>query len=352
MEVCLSHMTALRWLARNFNPRPAGRRKSRVRLAPEQAPDAELARELRSILGSSLPDAVEGGPPAIDVLVSSEAGRRAGRGVTCHLCSSSLPSGSFVSAGRRSVDLWVTSPELTYVQLAAQLDVLATAFVGTVLCSDFRVDEFEEAGVVRRSPHDEPLTSVARISAYLDRVPGLRGVDKARRALAFVRDGALSPPEAGLALAALLPPHLGGFSLGDVTLNEGIRAYAGVDARGEPRHVMRYPDIVIRAKDGRGNARMAGIDYDPQATHGGEMKRAFDIERRNQIGAARRLDHFTFSVYQVSDYDRYVAAMDQVRRALGGRRSPRSTVGRQAMRADQARRDLWDRFVRGNGMTL
>lgn len=348
MDVCLSHMTALHWLLRNFNLRRSGERPSRASALPARAPDARMAEELRSYIGSSLPEGGAGeGPVPLEVLVSRRLGRRSSRGVVSHLCTSRLPAGSFVCLRMRALDVWVTSPELTFLQLAAELDVARAAYVGMALCSRFRIDELDASGVVRRELGDSPLTTVSRVRGYLDRAAGVRGVGRARRALEHVRDGALSPPEAGIALAAGLPPLLGGHSLGDVFLNQAIRVYAGRGADGGERYVTRYPDVLIRSVDGRGRPRVAGIDYDPLLTHGGEVRRRLDLERSNQIVATRRIDHFTFTGAQHDSYDAFASSMDQVRRALGRRRTPREREGDLARRADLARRDLWESCVHG-----
>lgn len=348
MDVCLSHMTALRWLLRNFNPRGASERPSRALTLPARAPDARMADEIRAYVGSSLPEDDDEGRPNIDVLVSCREGRRSAGELSAHLCSSGLPAGSFVSLRMRALDIWVTSPELTFLQLAQVLDVVGAAYVGMALCSSYRIDELDSSGVVRRDADgDDPLTSVARIGRYLDRASGVRGATMARRALKHVRDGACSPPEGGIALAAELPPLLGGYSLGKVTLNQGMRAYAGVDGAGRAKYVTRYPDVLICSTDSRKRARAAGIDYDPLLTHGHEIRRQLDLDRGNQITAARRLDHFTFTDRQTSDYDSFAASMEQVRRALGARRTPRKTTGDMARRVDLARRDLWERCLHG-----
>lgn len=370
MDVCLSHMTALHWLLRNFNPRDSGERPNRVKALPASAPDAALANEIRSYIGSSLPERasrsgtgrqtkgdgengagpedVEEGPELLEVIVSRRSGRRSSSGVTSHLCTSdNFPAGSFISLKMRACDIWITSPELTFLHLSTSLDVVGAAYVGMALCSRYRIEELDASGVVIRDAWDSPLTSVKRIKSYLSRASGVRGVERARRALAYVRDGALSPPEGGIALAAELPPLLGGYSLGEVSLNQAIRAYSGVDARGRPKYVTRYPDVVIRSVDGRGRARMAGIDYDPLITHGGEIHRQLDLERGNQITAARKLDHFTFTGQQSGSYRSFADSMDQVRRALGQRRLPREQEGEMARRVDLARRDLWERCLHG-----
>lgn len=347
MKVCLSHMTALHWLLRHFNPRQRGDRASRAITVPSCAPGIAEAQEIRQVIGASLPAGKDGGEPPIDVVVSRREGRRSSAEVTSHLCSSRLPAGSFVPLHIRGFDLWVTSPELTFVHLAGELDVAGAAYVGMALCSGFRLEELDVSGTVRRRPPDEPLTTVSRIGAFLRRAGNLRGVAKARRALKYVRDGALSPPEAGIALVAEMRPALGGYSLGEVSLNEGFRVYAGLSPAGRPVFSTRYPDVVIRHRDDQGNLRLLGIDHDPTLTHGGELRRSLDLERGNQLESCRRLVHFTFTNLQTSDYSAFASSMDQVRRALGKRREPREEQGELARRIDCERRDLWERFVHG-----
>ena len=352
MKVCLSHMTALHWLLRHFNPRQKGDRASRATTVPPCAPRVAEAQEIRRVVGGSLPVGEDGREPPLDVVVSSREGRRSSAEVTSHLCTSHLPAGSFIPLHIRGFDLWVTSPELTFVQLAAELDVAGAAYVGMALCSSFRLEELDVSGTVRRRPPDEPLTTVARIGAFLRRAGGLRGVAKARRALQYVRDGALSPPEAGIALVAEMRPGLGGHSLGEVSLNEGFRVYAGLSPAGKPIFSTRYPDVVIRRRDDQGNLRLLGIDHDPTITHGGELRRSLDLERGNQLESCRKLVHFTFTNLQTTNYNAFASSMDQVRRALGKRREPREEQGEHARKIECERRDLWERFVHGWGNML
>lgn len=96
MKVCLSHMTALHWLLRHFNPRQRGDRASRATTVPSCAPGIAEAQEIRQVIGASLPAGKDGGEPPIDVVVSRREGRRSSAEVTSHLCSSRLPAGSFV----------------------------------------------------------------------------------------------------------------------------------------------------------------------------------------------------------------------------------------------------------------
>ncbi|MBM6817033.1 hypothetical protein H6A23_07645 [Olsenella uli] len=318
MALCISHWTALRWLLRNFASRHDGSDSEGSRPLLSGAPRAEEVREALDYLALRLP-LDDGAGRAIDVLVAERGLRRGREGLRCHLCSGELPRGSVIPAGIRGYDLMVTSPELTFVQIAAVEDVRVAAYAGMALCSGYRLDEFEDSGLADRADFDEPLTSVGAIAAFLRRAKGLRGVRAAERALAFVRDGALSPPEGGIAELALLPYRLGGYACKDVSLNRGIRVLDRVGPNGERHYTTRFPDVTILARDPAGVRRIVGIDYDPRLTHGGEAKRQSDVERGNQINGARKITHFTFTELQRKSFPRWRSSMEQVRIALGQR---------------------------------
>lgn len=323
MTTCISHWTALHWHLRRICWSSACAPAGDELRVPDVGPTAAEAADAMRALGTYLPD-VPGREPSIDVLVASDRGRRAVKGVNSHVCSSALPRGSIQPTGLRGYDIVVTSPELTFVQIAAIEDLRVAAYVGMALCSLFRLDEFSTSGLAKREDPEEPLTSVKKIAAYLRRAKGLYGVDKARRALRYVRDGALSPPEGGIGLLAMLPCGSGGFGWEDVRLNVALRVFDRLDASGRSRYTTRYPDVVIVGKTSDGERRMVGIDFDPEVTHGGEAKRKSDVRRGNQISGVRRLVHFTFTEEERRSYSSWLSSMERVRRALGRRKARRN----------------------------
>ena len=115
-----------------------------------------------------------------------------------------------------------SSPELTFLQIAVKHTLLETVYMGYALCSSYRIDADAENGIALREGDDEPLTSVARIGQYLAKVDGTYGSAKARRALAYVRDGSISPTESAMAMALSMPRRFGGFAAGDVVLGENV----------------------------------------------------------------------------------------------------------------------------------
>lgn len=214
MNICLSHDAAFRWLVRNRNPRITGNRTT-ARVLPCTSPFVSESRTLRSLLG------IEDGK--LEVLVRTSAGRRDGDCLQSHYSGSVYPAGSFVKVPVEGFGaVCCSSPELTFLQIAVKHTLLETVYMGYALCSSYRIDADAENGIALREGDDEPLTSAARIGQYLANVDGAYGTAKARRALAYVRDGSISPTESAMAMALSMPRRFGGFAAGDVVLGENV----------------------------------------------------------------------------------------------------------------------------------
>lgn len=206
MNICLSHDAAFRWLVRNRNPRITGNRTT-ARVLPCTSPFVSESRTLRSLLG------IEDGK--LEVLVRTSAGRRDGDCLRSHYSGSVYPAGSFVKVPVEGFGaVCCSSPELTFLQIAVKHTLLETVYMGYALCSSYRIDADAENGIALREGDDEPLTSAARIGQYLAKVDGAYGTAKARRALAYVRDGSISPTESAMAMALSMPRRFGGFAAG------------------------------------------------------------------------------------------------------------------------------------------
>lgn len=214
MNICLSHDAAFRWLVRNRNPRITGNRTT-ARVLPCTSPFVSESKTLRSLLG------IEDGK--LEVLVRTSAGRRDGDCLRSHYSGSVYPAGSFVKVPVEGFGaVCCSSPELTFLQIAVKHTLLETVYMGYALCSSYRIDADAENGIALREGDDEPLTSAARIGQYLAKVDGAYGTAKARRALAYVRDGSISPTESAMAMALSMPRRFGGFAAGDVVLGENV----------------------------------------------------------------------------------------------------------------------------------
>lgn len=300
MNICLSHDAAFRWLVRNRNPRITGNRTT-ARVLPCTSPFVSESRTLRSLLG------IEDGK--LEVLVRTSAGRRDGDCLRSHYSGNAYPAGSFVKVPVEGFGaVCCSSPELTFLQIAVKHTLLETVYMGYALCSSYRIDADAENGIALREGDDEPLTSVARIRQYLTKVDGTYGTAKARRALAYVRDGSISPTESAMAMALSMPRRFGGFAAGEVVLGENVagrgclsltEGSGGFGRVLTVRSTSRRRDVAalnISLPDGPGGGRAnglaCGIDgpEDPEelpaaafcAQHGGDT-----LGRRSEAAGAK-----------------------------------------------------------------
>ena len=147
----------------------------------------------------------------LHVLVSRPGERSASAGVRSHVLGAPLPGGSFV---RVAPGICSVSPELLFVQMARRLSFARLVLFGFELCGKYTIVSTSGQGAYAH--HYEPreqVTSVSRIASYLDSLPKVAGLKRARRALRFVSDGAESPEEAKMVAAACLSTAEGGYGL-------------------------------------------------------------------------------------------------------------------------------------------
>lgn len=152
------------------------------------------------------------------MLVANNGNRHRCVGVSRHGWSSRIPAGSFVQI---APDVFVSSPEFTFLQLATTMSTAELALAGCTLCSSFCIERATGA-IVRR----EPVTSVERIGTFLDQCSGIRGINAARKGLRYVANGAESPQEINLYLLLSLPPELGGAGIEGLRFNYLVEAKA------------------------------------------------------------------------------------------------------------------------------
>ncbi|WP_417305186.1 hypothetical protein [Ellagibacter isourolithinifaciens] len=355
MDICLSHISAFRWLMRNPNPLVAQKRARYRADAPDAIPSPTRCRELALELD---PERV-----FLDFLSSSRRGRNNDEHFAVHVQTEPLPPKSFIRIGAIGrTAIYVASPELVFMQLAQRRPLEEAVYFGFALCSLYRIDPTALGGLRQRDERllssaeyviaDKPLTTVKRIENFLDTAKGNLDCKKARSALKFVRDGSRSPMESALAITLGLPRIRGGFGLGVGQMNHAVRIFNGTDWAGERRYVARYPDISIEHTDLSGRKNTVGIDYDGRAFHSTASALARDARRRNEIAPIRGFTHLSINAQEATDFIAFCRFADQARRALGIRsldRCPRNNPTaadlekRDAIERKQL--DLWRKLI-------
>lgn len=133
----------------------------------------------------------------------------------------------------------IACPELLFLQMAEALPLPLLVMLGYELCGNFSRDPVNPINGEARI-NIPTATSVELIAERLAAFAGARGIVKARKALDYVCDNALSPMEALLGTVYSLPPQESGYGMGPIALNE--RVTVG-ELNGPDRTQSRYPDL-------------------------------------------------------------------------------------------------------------
>jgi hypothetical protein len=145
----------------------------------------------------------------------------------------------------------VVCPELLYLQLADTLTLPQLVLFGHELCGhySYAADDPVHKKAICQIPS---ATSVENLNSFLSQFTQARGLAKAKEALPYVRDHALSVPETIMSTMYSLPVAESGYQMGPVTLNERIQQDGSDDQK---LGKTRYPDLLFPFAP-------VGINYD------------------------------------------------------------------------------------------
>lgn len=159
--------------------------------------------------------------------------RRHGNSFVCKSIPSDLIADCFIKVGyistaklldktdlldEQNVQLYVSSPEMCFLEAASVLEVPELIELGYKLCARYIIDRNKK--FLQRNR--EILTTRQKISEFLDRAANCYGIKKARRAIKYVIDNSNSPIETKIAIIISLPCSMGGYGLGMMELNETV----------------------------------------------------------------------------------------------------------------------------------
>ena len=234
----------------------------------------------------------------VHLLVPERNARRPSKYVKCHVASPVYPRGSFWRIDEHIV---VASPELVFLQMAEILEPVKLIELGQELCGTFARDVPAKDNNERR-----PLTSIAKLSSFLDRTHSKRSVKRAKWALDYIVEGAASPMEIILEMLLCLPRNLGGRQLPTplfnqkIPLDEDEQHLAGVS---HYRCDLFWPDAFY------------ALEYYGKWAHSGAEQVAYDSRRLSDIQSHRiQVDVVTFE--QISTPEQTTALAEKVRRKL------------------------------------
>lgn len=164
----------------------------------------------------------------VSILVSCKANMRKSQNLSPRIWSGKHPSRSFYKIAQ---DLYISTPEATFLQLGKELSLIQLITVGYELCGSYGLSVQSSSGFLRREPRSNPQF----IERYLEKCEGIHGVKAAKRASSYLIKGSASPMESLLSMLLCLPPSLGDLACPARSLTTLLRP---------TREASRYVDVI------------------------------------------------------------------------------------------------------------
>lgn len=201
----------------------------------------------------------------VSILVSCKANMRKSQNLSPRIWSGKHPSRSFYKITQ---DLYISTPEATFLQLGKELSLIQLITVGYELCGSYGLSVQSSSGFLRREPRSNPQL----IERYLEKCERIHGVKAAKRASSYLIKGSASPMESLLSMLLCLPPSLGGFGLPRPELNYPIETNEGSVAM--RRCDLCWPD------------QRFALEYDSDTFHSDASKLHLDSSGRSALEKA------------------------------------------------------------------
>lgn len=201
----------------------------------------------------------------VSILVSCKANMRKSQNLSPRIWSGKHPSRSFYKIAQ---DLYISTPEATFLQLGKESSLIQLITIGYELCGSYGLSAQSDSGFLRREPRSNPQL----IERYLEKCDGIHGVKAAKRASSYIAKGSASPMESLLSMLLCLPPSLGGFGLPRPELNFPIETNEG--------------GIVMRRCDLYWPDQRFALEYDSDTFHSDASKLHLDSSRKSTLEKA------------------------------------------------------------------
>lgn len=204
----------------------------------------------------------------IHLLVSEARMRCMPEDFTYHVCAGEFPGDSFVDVGG---GLRFASPELCFRQMGELMSLPEQIKFGNALCALHSYAIGPDGRHVRR---EVPLTTVARLRAFVLESKGSRGYSQSLRALKFVVERVASPSENLLDMLLCLPKKMGGYGFRRAVANYPVvlsKKAAMIIEQDICYCDLCWPDCKF------------DVEYDSDLEHTGSERIAKDARRRNAL---------------------------------------------------------------------
>lgn len=240
---------------------------------------------------------------------------------TFHRVGEAYPPRSFVQVAPQ---VFVASPELSFVQIAQHSSFPKTLLYGYALCGVFALDEERYSGLADR----RRLISARHLNSYVDACAGHRGIGAARDAAQYVRDNSASPRESKLSMVTTLPLCRGGKGFPAAKLNKRIdipERFAWSGGRNYYVADLYWEGCKVTA------------EYDSDLEHANRVSIYRDSDKRNTL-MDMGYTPLCFTSVQLDDPAAFDHAAETLRRKLGVRKRP--LPKNYQAKVDELRREL------------
>lgn len=202
MSLVLSHETALNVYRSSLMPH------SDLRHMPFES--LSLPRSEDSTAFRSLP--VRFAHKSFHCVVPEAKDRREIRYGHCHVHGDTMQV-VFVRCLSEESLLCVVPPEVLFLNMAATSSLVELVKLGYELCGGYSLFPAgsKDVNPSRSFIPREPLTTAAKLGAYVYAAGHSRSVRKARMALRYIVDGSASPKETELCMLLVMPRRMGGY---------------------------------------------------------------------------------------------------------------------------------------------
>ena len=279
MTIYLSHNSALRyWLTCDLPSEALGQDGSHSLVF--------ASTNMRDIKQAELP--FEYGPKQkLHVLCDDHDAARNKKSVNVHSWTGPVGAGCFCEY---SEDCQISTPEFTFIQMAANCSLIELIEIGTYLCAGFSIESGQGFKELRK-----PVTSISKLESFLWAMEGTYAVKKARDALKFVIPDAASPMEVFLCLAFSLPARLGGWGYPEVQANHTVDIPQHL--RGMLGFKQLRCDIYFPSVNG-------DVEFDGAAYHSSEERLDYTQTRRNVL-EAMGIKTISATKLQLNTYEKF-----------------------------------------------
>lgn len=236
------------------------------------------------------------------VLVPSSSARNNLKGLRYHCYTSPLPNGALIPV---TPIFSITSPELTFLNMAGILPFHLLVKLGCELCGAYTLQPDGCADYQRVSPP----TCVHALDAFLSECGSVANIAIARKALKYVSSVSRSPMETAIATTLCLPCYRGGCGFPKPEMNALITYKRKLNTnRTKPYYLC---DLYWRESQ-------LCLEYDSDQEHTGSDRIAHDASRRNDL-TAQGITVITATRKQVLDPLRFNVLVHQIAKGLNHR---------------------------------